>query len=171
MSYPEEKVWIRWMIRRDMPSVLAIEAASFEFPWDEDCFIRCLRQRNCIGMVATLDDDNYEDVVGFMIYELHKSRIHILNFAVKPKNRRQGIGSAMVRKFVSKLSCDRRSRLLLEVRETNLEAQLFFKSKGFRAISVLRDFYLDTTEDAYLMQFRLSITDINNLEQEERHAQ
>ena len=40
---------IRWMIRRDMPEVLAIEAASFEFPWLEDDFIRCLRQRNCIG--------------------------------------------------------------------------------------------------------------------------
>ena len=27
---------------------------------------------------------------------------------------------------------------------------------GFRAISVLRDFYDDTTEDAYLMQYRYS---------------
>ena len=27
---------------------------------------------------------------------------------------------------------------------------------GFRAISVLRDFYTDTTEDAYLMQFCLT---------------
>jgi ribosomal-protein-alanine N-acetyltransferase len=25
---------------------------------------------------------------------------------------------------------------------------------GFRAVSVLRDFYVDTTEDAYLMQYR-----------------
>jgi ribosomal-protein-alanine N-acetyltransferase len=40
------------------------------------------------------------------------------------------------------------------VRETNLSAQLFFRSLGFRAVSVLRDFYEDTTEDAYLMQYR-----------------
>lgn len=71
---------IRWMIRRDMPEVLAIEAASFEFPWLEDDFIRCLRQRNCIGMVAEHDDR----VVGFMIYELNKSRIQVLNFATAP---------------------------------------------------------------------------------------
>ena len=32
--------------------------------------------------------------------------------------------------------------------------RLFFKSLGFRAISVLRDYYDDTVEDAYLMQFR-----------------
>ncbi len=143
-------IHIRWMIRRDMPSVLAIEEASFEFPWSEEEFIRCLRQRNCIGMVAERDDE----VVGFMIYELHKNRLHLLNFAVCPSARRQNVGSRMLEKLSSKLSADRRNRILLEVRETNLDAQLFFKSLNFRAISVLRDYYEDTTEDAYLMQFR-----------------
>ncbi|MEM7478880.1 MAG: ribosomal protein S18-alanine N-acetyltransferase [Planctomycetota bacterium] len=143
-------VHIRWMIRRDMPSVLAIEDASFEFPWSEEEFIRCLRQRNCIGMVAERDDK----VVGFMIYELHKNRLHLLNFAVAPVCRRESVGSSMVEKLVSKLSVERRSRIMLEVRETNLDAQLFFKDLGFRAISVLRDYYEDTTEDAYLMQYR-----------------
>ncbi len=141
---------IRWMIRRDMPEVLAIEAASFEFPWLEDDFIRCLRQRNCIGMVAEHDDR----VVGFMIYELNKSRIQVLNFATAPDARRRGVGTQMVRKLVGKLSAQRRTRILLEVRETNLAAQLFFRNNGFRAISVLRDYYEDTPEDAYLMQYR-----------------
>ena len=53
-----------------------------------------------------------------------------------------------------KLSNQRRTRIVLEVRETNLAAQVFFRSMGFRAVSVLRDFYDDTTEDAYLMQYR-----------------
>lgn len=143
-------VHIRWMIRRDMPSVLAIEEASFEFPWSEEEFIRCLRQRNCIGMVAEQDDQ----VVGFMIYELHKNRLHLLNFSVAAESRRTCIGTSMVDKLSSKLSQDRRNRITLEVRETNLSAQLFFKKLGFRAVSVLRDFYEDTTEDAYLMQYR-----------------
>lgn len=143
-------VHIRWMIRRDMPSVLAIEEASFEYSWSEEEFIRCLRQRNCIGMVAEQDDE----VVGFMIYELHKNRLHLLNFCVAPQARRRGIGTSMVEKLSSKLSQDRRNRITLEVRETNLIAQLFFRHQGFKAISVLRDFYEDTTEDAYLMQLR-----------------
>ncbi len=143
-------VHIRWMIRRDMPEVLAIEEAAFEFPWSEDDFVRCLRQRNCIGMVA----EHHERVVGFMIYELHKNRLHIMNFAVGDQVRRRGIGTQMVRKLVGKLSPQRRSRILLEIRETNLGAQLFFRDLGFRAISLLRDFYEDTTEDAYLMQYR-----------------
>jgi ribosomal-protein-alanine N-acetyltransferase len=145
-------VHIRWMIRRDMPDVLAIEQECFEFPWQEDDFIRCLRQRNCIGMVAEAS----ERVVGFMVYELHKHRLHALNFAVGDHFRRRSVGSQMAKKLISKLSYDRRSRIMLEVRETNLPAQLFFRSVGFRAVSVLRKFYEDTPEDAYLMQYRVS---------------
>jgi len=145
-------VHIRWMIRRDMPDVLGIEQECFEFPWYEEDFVRCLRQRNCIGMVAEAS----ERVVGFMVYELHKHRLHVLNFAVSQAFRRRAIASQMTRKLISKLSNDRRSRIMLEVRETNLPAQLFFKAVGFRAVSVLRKFYEDTPEDAYLMQYRYS---------------
>jgi len=141
---------IRWMIRRDMDEVLKIERESFEFPWSEDDFVRCLRQRNCIGMVAELG----EQVAGFMIYELHKQRLHLLNFAVASAARRRGVGTQMIDKLINKLSSQRRTRVTLEVRETNLQAQLFFKENGFRAISVLRNFYDDSPEDAYLMQFR-----------------
>ncbi len=144
------RVHIRWMIRRDMADVLDIENDGFEFPWSEDDFIRCLRQRNCIGMVAEQEDR----VVGFMIYELHKSRLHLLNLAVSKDYRRRGVGAQMMAKLTAKLSTQRRTRILLEVRETNLSAQVFFRALGFRAVSVLRDFYDDTTEDAYLMQYR-----------------
>jgi ribosomal-protein-alanine N-acetyltransferase len=138
------------MIRRDMPDVLAIEGRSFEFPWSEEDFVRCLRQRNCIGMVA----EHHERVVGFMIYELHRNRLHILNFAVHHDCRRRNVGEQMIKKLITKLSPQRRNKIMLEVRETNLPAQLFFRSMGFKAISLLRDFYEDTTEDAYLMQYR-----------------
>jgi ribosomal-protein-alanine N-acetyltransferase len=133
-----------------MPEVLAIEAESFEFPWLEEDFIRCLRQRNCIGMVAEHDDR----VVGFMIYELAKNRIQVLNFAAASDYRRRGVGTQMIAKLIGKLSAQRRTRITLEVRETNLPAQLFFRANGFRAVSVLRSYYEDTPEDAYLMQYR-----------------
>jgi ribosomal-protein-alanine N-acetyltransferase len=148
------RVHIRWMIRRDMDQVLAIEQSAFEFPWSEEEFVHCLRRRNCIGMVAEgRADDGSERVLGFMIYELHKTRLHILNFAVSPEARHRGVGSQMIEKLIGKLSSQRRTRLSLEVRETNLNAQLFFKRAGFRATSVLRSFYDDSPEDAYLMQY------------------
>lgn len=146
------RVHIRWMIRRDMPEVLQTEQDSFEFSWSEEDFLRCLRQRNCIGMVA----EQGEKVVGFMIYELHKQKLHILNFAVAPGARRLKVGSQMVGKLISKLSSHRRTRITLEVRETNLAAQIFFRAQGFKAVRVLRKYYEDSGEDAFLMQYRLA---------------
>jgi ribosomal-protein-alanine N-acetyltransferase len=145
------KVHIRWMIRRDMPEVLRAEQESFEYAWTEEDFLKCLRQRNCIGMVAELGDK----VVGFMIYELHKSKLHVLNFAVHPEFRRTGVGRQMVAKLIGKLSSHRRTRITLAVRETNLGAQLFFKMLEFRAVKVMRGYYEDSGEDAFLMQFRV----------------
>jgi [ribosomal protein S18]-alanine N-acetyltransferase len=146
------RVHIRWMIRRDMPEVLQIEQESFEYSWTEEDFLRCLRQRNCIGMVA----EQGEKVVGFMIYELHKNKLHILNFAVNPSCRRMGVAGQMTAKLVSKLSSHRRTRITLEVRERNLSAQLFFRTQDFRAVRVLRAFYDDSGEDAFLMQYRMA---------------
>jgi len=145
------RVHIRWMIRRDMPEVLAIEHAGFEYPWCEEEFLRVLRQRNCIGMVAEYG----ERVVGFMIYELHKNKLHVLDFATHPEFRRMGVGRQMLGKLVGKLSSHRRTRIALHVRETNLAAQFFYRVQGFRAMEVLREHYSDTGEDAYLMTYML----------------
>jgi ribosomal-protein-alanine N-acetyltransferase len=92
-----------------------------------------------------------------MVYELHKGRLHLLNLAVHPEFRGQGVGTALVAKLVGKLDARRRTRILCEVRATNLAAQKWFASRGFRAIGVLRDFYDEwqTTEDAYLFEFDL----------------
>ena len=145
-------VQIRWLIRRDMAEVLRIEQNSFQSPWSDEDFLCCLRQRNCIGMVAEHD----HRILGFMIYELHKSRLHILNFAVASDARRHSVGAQMVLRLIDKLSQQRRSEILLEVRESNLDAQLFFKKQGFKAVCVLRRHFDDTEEDAYIMQFRLN---------------
>ncbi|MSR55904.1 MAG: ribosomal-protein-alanine N-acetyltransferase [Gemmataceae bacterium] len=146
------RVHIRWMIRRDMHEVLSAEQQSFDYSWTEDDFLRCLRQRNCIGMVAEVD----EQVVGFMIYELHKTRLHVLNFAVAPESRRLGIGTQMVMKLVGKLSSHRRTKITLAVRESNLMAQLFFRAQAFKASKVMRNYYEDSGEDAYLMNYRIA---------------
>lgn len=150
-SPPQLRVHVRWMIRRDMPEVLGIEHASFEYPWCEEEFLRVLRQRNCIGMVA----EQGERIVGFMIYELHRNRIHVLDFAVHPDFRRQGVGRQMIAKLVGKLSNQRRNRIALLIRETNVPAQYFYKMMGFRAVEVIREHFADTGEDAYGMLYHL----------------
>lgn len=140
---------LRWMLRRDLVEVLAIEHASFAFPWGEEDFIRFLRQRNCIGMVAGYKDH----VVGMYVYMYHRDCIELLNFAVQPEFRHRGVGRQMIAKLVGKLSPERRNHIVLCVRETNLPGQLFFRAVGFRAAMVLRGHFQDTGEDAYGMEY------------------
>ena len=146
----EIRVHIRWLVNRDMAEVLDIEEESFEFPWTEEDYTRCLRSRNCIGMVAEYNDE----VAGYMIYELAKNKIQLLNLATASKFRRCGVATQMVAKLIGKLSAQRRSRITFEIRETNLPAQLFFRSAGFRATQILKNYYEEMQEDAYLMQYR-----------------
>ncbi|MDO5566061.1 MAG: hypothetical protein Q4G59_05345, partial [Planctomycetia bacterium] len=69
--------------------------------------------------------------------------------------RRRRVGTQMSQKLISKLARPGRSRITFPVRERNLEAQLFFRSLGFRAVSILHKFYENTEEDAYLMQYQV----------------
>ncbi len=146
------RVHVRWMIRRDMPEVLAIESKSFEFPWNEEDFLHNLRQRNCIGMVADVDDK----VAGYMVYELGKHRLRLDNIAVDPEMRREEIGTQLVEKLAGKLSRQRRNHLQLAVREGNLPAQQFFRECGFWAVNTLPKYYKDADEDAYDMRLKFT---------------
>ena len=92
-------------------------------------------------------------VAGFMIYELHKTRLHILNVAVHPLARRTGIGGQMLGKLVHKLTTHRRLKITLAVRERNYDAQVFFRDHDFRATKVLRNYYEDSGEDAFQMEY------------------
>ena len=154
----KNKVQIRWLIRRDMPEVLEIENECFEIPWNEQDFSSCLEQSRYIGMVAVNDR---RKIFGFIIYELQKAKLRIVNFAVAPAERRRGIGRQMSQRLVEKLSQQKRNEIVMEVRESNLDAQMFFKEQGFRAVRILHNHYDDTTEDAYVMLYRLEADDVS----------
>lgn len=143
---------IRWLIRRDMPEVMEIENRCYQFPWTEDNFLTCLRERNVIGVVY---ESPQNLIHGFMIYELHKSMLKLLNFAVAPEVHGTGVGKAMVDRLFDKLSQQRRNAIECEIRESNLKAQKFFSGRGFRAVQVLRRHYEETNEDAYLFRYSL----------------
>ncbi|MBI3420462.1 MAG: ribosomal protein S18-alanine N-acetyltransferase [Candidatus Sungbacteria bacterium] len=147
-------VCIRYMVARDMTQILKIEQKSFEFAWVEKDFLDYLRQRNSNGFVVEYDTR----IIGYMVYELHKPRLHILNFAVQSDYRRQTVGQQMADKLKEKSSAQHRKEIVLEVRETNLAAQHFFYKQGFRAKRVLRGHYADSAEDAYQMVYTLGET-------------
>ena len=139
---------VRWMIRRDLKEVFDIEDQCFDDPWSEYDFVRMLRRKDCIGMVAEWQDR----VAGFMVYSLSRTRICLENFAVDPEYGRRGVGTRMLDKLKGKLSAVRRRAILVDVSEKNLRGHLFFKAQEFMATRVLTDHYCDGST-AYRMEF------------------
>lgn len=160
------KVHVRWMVRRDMPEVLAIEeAVRHHWAWTEEDFLRELRERNVIGMVAeTMSGSSAEEVLGFMVYELYKNSLLVENFAVNPKYGSVSdesatgmtIAGALLEKLKSKLSSERRNVVNIRVRETELDLQLCLRREGFKCFKLVRQGYEDSGEDALL--FRYDVT-------------
>ena len=142
---------IRWMIRRDFPPILDIEKQCFEHPWTQDDFTRVLRERNVIGLVI---ESAPGDVVGHMVYALHKNALEILNLGIHPSHQRQGHGVAIITKLTGKLSFGRRDQIRCMVRESNLDALVFLHRCGFRAGRIVRGFWDGSTDDAYEMVYR-----------------
>ena len=151
------QVQVRWMVRRDFAQVLAIEETCFEFPWTEQEFRQCLQQPNCLGMVA----EHEGRIVGFVVYETPKNRIFVTNIAVEPEFQRHGIARQMIQKLVTKMIYQQRHKIAVEIRETNLSALLCFRALGFRAATILKNFYENQSEDAYVLQYRLGAEHID----------
>ena len=147
---PDDAVTIRWLLRRDLDQVLDIERRSFDEPWTPKVFTTTMRERCVSGMVAEL----YGDVVGYVVVWVSPSgEKELINLAVDYDYRKRGIGRKLVECVWSRESKVRGDeRLVTKIRESNLDAQLFFRACGFQAVDVDRE-YFDNDEDAYVMAF------------------
>lgn len=143
-----ERIRPRWMIRRDLVAIEAIEAATFANPWTAEDFCRRLRKLDSIGQVVEID----ERVAAYCLYVLTPVAIRLLRIATDRRWRRHGAATAMVDRLKKKLSSNRRHWIRADVPETRLPAQLFLRSQGFRAIQCLPD---AVPEPTYRFEFAL----------------
>jgi ribosomal-protein-alanine N-acetyltransferase len=139
------------MLTKDLDAVVAIELRSNEFYISREDLTALLRRRSVVAMVAVEEGE----VVGFMIYELMNRRINLIDIAVHCKHRGNGVGAQLIERLKSKLSAKRRTKITAEVRESNLDAQLFLKKQSFVGTEVLKDYFPDTNEDAFVMHYIL----------------
>lgn len=146
------QVKTRHMKRLDLPSVLEIEKMSFFNPWEEIDFTACFKEKTCVGLVAECNGK----IAGFIIFESKITKLNIIKIAVHPEYRLRRIGTALVQKLIKKIYRGSKIRIMLKLNEKNLEAQLFFRFLGFRAIDILKNFYDEIEEDAYLMRFSIN---------------
>lgn len=121
-----EKPFVRWLIRQDIPEVLAIENTSFASAWTESDFLGVLRKRNSIGMAAVHGDR----VVGVITYELDRKCLRITNFAVDPDFRNQGIGRMMMQKMLEKIGRRQRDHIVILLPDDCAHARAFFLKCG-----------------------------------------
>lgn len=145
-------VTVQWIVRSDMREIMEIERESHLVPWTRDEFLRCFKRRNVIGLVAMRDEVEGDRIAGYVIYELGKRSLRLLNLAVRRECQLRGVGRTLVNRLTERLERNGRERLVAEVWERNVGAQLFFRALGFRATGVLRGFFRDG-EDAYEMEW------------------
>jgi ribosomal-protein-alanine N-acetyltransferase len=140
---------LAWITTRDLPEMERIERASFDSPWTAREIAWFMSRRNCTGRLAFIGND----LAGFILYRFATRHMRIETVAVEPTFRRQGVASALVGEIRKKLY-EQRPRMSTMVRETNLPAQLFFRSQGFTCVYTERNPY-DVGEDGYVFQYRL----------------
>ena len=96
-----------------------------------------------------------EQMVGFLICSRYDTVWHIMNVAVDPVRRREGIATALLTDLLRRID-GKGARFTLEVRESNTGAIVLYERFGFRAAGRRRRYYQDNNEDAVIMWRTLS---------------
>ena len=144
------KPFARRVLLADARQVYAIESEAMQFPRSLNTINQSLQARG----ILTIGVDVADELAAFNCYELRDRSFYVKAFAVMPKYQRCGLGTALVVRLKELLTPIDRFAIHLMVNESNLDAQLFFKSCGFQAIAVKKN-YFDDGSDAY--HFRYAI--------------
>ncbi len=145
------RIHLRPMISSDLDEIMAIENASFSYPWSCQFFLQELKVPCARSLLAVLE----EKTVGYIIYWLLPTEVDIHNLAVGPVYRRQGVGKALLRAVIEEAKEHGSERVTLEVRKSNEAAQRLYYSIGFKAKGVRKGYYSDNGEDALVMVLEL----------------
>jgi [ribosomal protein S18]-alanine N-acetyltransferase len=129
----------------DLPSVLAIERRAFTTPWSLAMFVLELSKPSGVCLAARRDGQ----LLGYLVCSRYADVWHLMNVAVAPERRRDGIATALLTRMFVELGPD--ARITLEVRPSNRGAIEMYEGLGFRAAGHRRGYYHDNGEDALIM--------------------
>ena len=139
------------MTTADIESVIAIERASFQFPWSTRFFLDELQVDCARSILAEVEGR----VVGYVLFWFLAEEVDIHNIAVHPDFRRQGIGRLLLEEVVDAARRQERLRVTLDVRFSNAPAQNLYRSFGFVTRGLRKGYYSDNGEDALVMALEL----------------
>jgi len=137
---------IRSLSYSDLPAVAVIERRAFPTPWSIAMFVLELSKPTGVCLAALRD----EQLVGYTICSRYDTVWHVMNIAVDPDSRRQGIASALLAELYTRAG-DASAQFTLEVRRSNQAAIDLYQRDGFRIAGLRRRYYQDNGEDALIM--------------------
>jgi ribosomal-protein-alanine N-acetyltransferase len=129
-------VEIREMHDLDVPVVVDIERAGYQFPWSEGIFRDCLR----VGYVCRVIDVGGL-LAGYGIMSVGAGEAHILNVCVGDEYRCRGLGRKLMLYLMQRARALGMLEAFLEVRPSNLVASRLYHSLGFEQVGVRRGYY------------------------------
>jgi ribosomal-protein-alanine N-acetyltransferase len=152
-------VRIEPMRAADLDAVLGIERVSFRTPWSRQAFLHEL-ERNRVAALwvargAREDAPGEGTVVGYLCLGAVADEVHVTNLAVHPDRRGEGIGRLLLGTLLAHHRAQGARRAFLEVRPGNAEARRLYEGLGFHEVGRRRGYYVDTGEDALLLEARL----------------
>lgn len=139
----------------DLDDIVGIEEACFSAPWT-----RKMLKAELVGnqfssfLIAKQAGPGSagSHLVGYVCFWVVFEELRIMNVAVIPSVRRQGIARRLVTRAVE-IGCDKSAtKGLLEVRASNEAARRLYGQLGFREVSVRTRYYTNPVEDAVLME-------------------
>jgi ribosomal-protein-alanine N-acetyltransferase len=143
VTYP---VHIRPLTYADLPHVVGVERRAFPTPWSLAMFVLELSKPSGICLAAV----DGRRIVGYVVCSRYDTVWHVMNVAVDPLRRREGIALALLSELFRR--ADRpHEQYTLEVRVSNEPAIALYDRFGFRAAGRRRGYYRDNREDALIM--------------------
>ncbi len=132
----------------DLDEIERIERASYPTPWSRSMFATELAKPSSLSFGAI---DDADALVGYLVLSRYVDAWHVMNVAVAPERRREGIASALLRQLLDQTRGDAKRGYTLEVRVSNVGAISLYERFGFRPKGVRRGYYTDNREDALIM--------------------
>jgi len=148
----EPDVLIRPMVESDVADVIAVERASYQFPWSEGIFRDCLRVGYVCRVVTTA-----EQIIGYGVMSVGAGEAHILNLCIGELHRCRGVGRRLLGYLIERGAAAGMSEAFLEVRPSNTSAIRLYLSLGFEQVGMRRGYYqaVGGREDAAVLKLAL----------------
>ena len=134
----------------DLDAIAAIERLSFGDPWSTAEFESVLSLAHTIFLVA-LSGAN-EEIAGYVVALAVVDQAEILNVAVSPAQRGNGIGGSLLDAALAEVERRGAESVFLEVRLSNASARALYGSRRFIEVSRRKGYYRNPSEDALVMR-------------------